>query len=189
MRFVSFTPCLRCVLVILDLWAKRKRKTDCREDAHCLCAVTFLHNSACTPTRVACTWPCLWAAARHVLCLSSKLLRLPCPLWWLWVLSCQALFPHWCFWMVSSVTAHNEGWILWLPTPTWHIHKSLTVTSDNKGIGNQLQRSGWCVYVCFVSGSLLDLPKANLFVAVFDVCDGVPCVCQVLVTVHVLTAS
>lgn len=45
--------------------------------------------------------------------------------------------PHQCLWMVSSVTAHNEGWILWPPTPTWHIHKSLTVTSDIRGRENQ----------------------------------------------------
>lgn len=46
--------------------------------------------------------------------------------------------PHPCPLMVSSVTAHNGGWILWPTTPTWHIYKSLTVTSDNRWRGKSV---------------------------------------------------
>lgn len=72
---------------------------------------------------------CMSSCTASVLCLC--ILRIT--LWWLWTLPRHPLFALTTLsWMVCSVAAHNAGWILWPTTPTWHIHKTLRVTSDNR---------------------------------------------------------
>lgn len=62
---------------------------------------------------------------------------LPCPIYACKCYLATQSSPQLCCWIVSSVAVHNGGWILWPTTPTWHIHKSLTVTLDNRWRVNQ----------------------------------------------------
>lgn len=65
--------------------------------------------------------------------------------------------------MVSSVTQDNEGWILWLTTPMWHIPKSPLVASDNRWRENGKQGSGWCIYTSSMLGPLVDSLMVNRY--------------------------